>query len=124
MPSLAQHLGEALVERGYTRPGVDHEQDHIGIADGDLGLLAHPVFERAVGAVLVTGRVEHLEVQVGNVPVRLAAVACYAGRVIDQRDLAAHQPIEQRGLSDIGAADNGNGYGHRRPQWVRRLRLS
>ena len=46
LAGLAQHLGEALVERRHAGAGVDHEQDDVGFADGELGLLAHAVFER------------------------------------------------------------------------------
>ena len=70
MPDLRSTWREALVERRHAGAGVDHEQDHVGFADGDLGLLAHPVFERAVGAVLVAGGIEDAEIQVADAALR------------------------------------------------------
>ena len=109
---LAQHLCEALVQRRHPGAGVDHEEDDVGFPDGQLGLLAHAVLEAAIGHVLVAGGVENAEGEVRDAALGLAPVAGHAGRVVHQRDLAADQAIEQRGLADIGATDNGNGDGH------------
>ena len=39
-------------------------------------------------------------------------VAGDAGRVVDQREPAAGEPVEQRRLAHIGTADNGDGKAH------------
>ena len=41
-------------------------------------------------------------------PFGLAAVAGDARGIVDERDLAADQPVEKRRLADIGPADNGD----------------
>ena len=112
LAGLAQHLGEALVERRDAGAGIDHEQDDVGVADRDLGLLAHPVFEAAIADILVAGGVEHAEFQIAEPPLALAAVAGDAGLVVDQRELPADQPVEQRRFADIGPADNSDGDAH------------
>ena len=109
---LAQDLGKALVERNHAGTGIDHEQDDVGFANGQLGLLAHAVFKTAVGDILITGRIEDAEGQVGNATLGFAPIASDTGRVIDKRDLAADEAVEQRGLANIGTTDNGDGDGH------------
>ena len=90
----AQHLGKALIERGNAGARIDHEQDDVGLADGELGLLAHAVFEAAIGDILIAGGVEHPELQLGDMALRLAAVTRDAGGIIDQGDLPADEPVE------------------------------
>ena len=114
LAGLAQNLSKALIERHHAGARVDHEQDDVGFLDRQLGLLAHAVFEAPIGHVFVTGGVEHAEAEISDMAFGLTAVAGDAGRIIDKRNLAADEPVEQRGFADIGATDNGNGDGHGR----------
>src|SRR5690606_22088619 len=96
-----------LIERHNASARVDHEEDDVGFPDGQLGLLAHAVFERTILDVFVAGCVQHAERQVGDPALRLATVTGYAGRVVDERNLAPDQSVEKGRLANIGAADNG-----------------
>src|SRR5690606_2283975 len=51
-------------------------------------------------------RVDHGEVQPQQVRIAEAAVARDAGLVVDQRELLADEPVEQRRLADVGTADD------------------
>ncbi len=117
LAGFAQHLGEALVERRHPGPRVDHEEDHVSVADGDLGLLPHPILERAVGAVLVAGGIKDAEAQISDPTLGLATVARYARRIVDERNLPADEAVEQRGFADIGSADDSDDRTHNVGPW-------
>ena len=111
-----QPIGEMLVERGDAGARVEDQQRHIGIADRHIGLFAHPARQGGSVGILESGGIDSGEDQVVQVRLALAAVAGDAGRIVDDRQLAADQPVEQRRLADIGTPDNGDGgeFGHRR----------
>ena len=71
--------------------GVDHEEDEIGLADGDLGLRAHAALQGLGRRILEAGRVDHVEIEVVEAGRMDAAVAGDARRVVDQRQLAGRQ---------------------------------
>ena len=104
----ADEIGEGLVHRGEAEPGVDHEHHDIGLGDGRLGLGAHAAGERILVRLFQPGGVDHLEAQMTQRRVALAAVARDAWPVVDQGQLLADQPVEQRRLADIGPADEGD----------------
>ncbi len=93
--------------------GVDHEHQGVGELDRGFGLLLHPRRQRALGALVEAGGVDDGEFEIARACLALAAVAGDAGLVIDQRELLPDQPVEQRRLSDIGPADDGNRKRHR-----------
>ena len=74
---------------------------------------AHAVLEAAARRGIEAGRVEQPEVQVGDAAFAFAAVARDARLVVDKRDLAADQPVEQRRFADIRPAKDGDRRGHR-----------
>ncbi len=112
LASAAQHLSKALIQRGHAGARIVHEQDDVGFANGKFGLLAHAIFEGAIGAVLVASGIEDLKAQIGNPAFRFAAVARDARRVIHQRDALTDEAVEQGRFADIGAADNSDSHGH------------
>ena len=59
--------------------------------------------------VLETGSIDHPEVEAEQLRLAFAPVAGDAGTVIDEREALAHEPVEQGGLADIGAAHDGDG---------------
>src|SRR5690606_1956262 len=67
-----------------------------------------------VRGVLESGRVHKREGQIADAPRAFAAVAGHARRIVHDRELAAHKPVEQCGLADIGAPDNGDCDAHLR----------
>jgi CO/xanthine dehydrogenase FAD-binding subunit len=62
--------------------------------------------ETAARGIIEAGRVEQAEAQIGQMRLALAAVAGDAGLVVDQRQLTADQPIEQRRFADIRSAQD------------------
>ena len=108
----AGEIGKGAIVRRQPGARVDHEHQRIRKGDRGFGLLLHPRGERALGALVEAGGVDHGEFEIAETPIALAAVAGDAGLVIDQRQLLPDQPVEQRRLADIGPADDGDRKGH------------
>ena len=92
---------------------VDDQERHIGVGERPLGLRLHAPGERGRRRLFEPGGVDHAEFEIGDAGLALAAVAGQPGRVVDQRQPAADQPVEQRRLADIGAAEDGDRKAHR-----------
>ena len=58
------------------------------------------------------GGIDHGEIEIAEPALAFAPVTRDAWAVVDQRDAPADQPVEQRRLADIGAADDGDGEAH------------
>jgi len=99
---------EALVERHDAGAGVDQEKHDIGAVDGALGEAAHARLERLATLGLPPRRIEQGEGEITELCRRFADVPRHAGRVVDDGAAAPDQPVEQRGLADIGPTDDGN----------------
>ena len=100
-----QHLDDALVRRGHADGRVENENDGVGQVHGDLRLLG----DRAVQARnvdLPPARVHQREV--ASSPLRGVgdAVARDARGVLDDGLAATEDAIDQRGLADVGTADD------------------
>ena len=108
----AQRLREMPVGAGHAGARVDHEQDRVAIGERRLGLRAHAAGQRGRIALLQPGGVDDGEGEIAELRLALAAVAGDAGLIVDQRELAADQPVEQRRLADVRAADDGDFGGH------------
>ena len=106
--TLAQPVGETLVERQDPGAGVDQEQHDVGALDGAFGEAAHARLERLAAGGLPARRVEQRESKIAELGRRLAHVARHARRVVDEGVAASGQAIEQGRLADIGAADDGD----------------
>ena len=106
LAGLAQDLDDCLVRVGDADRGVDDEEHGVGQRDGDLGLQRDPLEEslrvRVPAAGVDDG--ERAAVPVGVVG---DAVAGDAGLVLDDGLAAADDPVDQRRLPDVGAADDG-----------------
>ena len=109
----AREIGKGAIVRRQACARVDHEHQRIRKADRGFGLLLHPRGERALGALVEAGGIDDGEFEVAETRISLAAVARNAGLVIHQREFLPDQPVEQRRLSDIGPADDGNRKGHK-----------
>src|SRR5690606_5799154 len=68
-----------------------------------------------VVGILVAGGIDQREGQIADPADALAPVAGDARRIIDNGELSAHQPVEQRGFADVWPSDDGDGYGHLMP---------
>ena len=110
----AGEIGKGAIVRRQPVARVDHEHQRIGKRDRGFGLLLHPRRQRTLGALVEARGIDDGEFEIAEPRLALAAIAGDAGLVIDQRELLPNQPVEQRRLSDIGPADNGNREGHGR----------
>ena len=84
-----------------------------GFTARDFQLL-HPGGQRSLGALIKTGGIDQGEFEIAETSLAFTPVAGNTGLVIHQRKLLPDQPIEQRGFSDIGPADDCNRKGHER----------
>ena len=110
-PAAPEHARDLLVLRGQPRVGIDDEQHGPRPGDGALGLPPDLHDERLGGALDEPAGIDQHELAPGPLAGRLEAIAGHAGDVGDDRVAAGEQPVEQRGLPDIGPADDGHG-GH------------
>ena len=85
---------------------IDDEQRNIGAVDRRLSLLAHPSGQRLRVLILKPGGIDETELEPQQIGIALTPVARDAGPVIDQRNLLADEPVDQRRFTDIGAACN------------------
>ena len=109
-----QQGGDVLAQQGqHTRIGwreaarLNHKQNQIHIGDRTL----HGLVQRLIQCVgvqgLETGSVHKHKLR-GTARVHAGdAVACGLGLARGDADFLAHQGVEQRGLADIGLADDG-----------------
>ena len=103
-----QVMGDFHVRRGHAVDDVHHEQHEIAFRDRRLDLSAD-------GAVQgVAGRYEASRVhqpKAAAIPLRRreVAVAGHAGARVHDRFAPADDAVEQRGLADVGAPDDGDG---------------
>ena len=105
----AQPAADLFVERGQARACIDDEQGGIGSFEADFGLLAHPAGQAFGIVVFPACGIHDGEFQPGDFGIAHAAIPRDARLVIHQRELLAHEPVEQRGFADIGSADDDYG---------------
>ena len=104
----AQHGGEMPVERRDAGARVDEEEADVGGPHRRLGLHPHAAGEALRRGLVEAGGVDGGEAEAAEPRVALAPVAGDARQVVDQRQPAADEPVEQRRLADIRPADDGN----------------
>ena len=112
---FAQDVGEYHVGGGHAGPSVDQEQADVCHLNRAFRQAAHTALKAVVGDILEPGRVNHREAQVKDFGIALAQVARDAGLVIDQRQFAPDEAVEQGGFAHVGAADYGQGKAHFSP---------
>jgi hypothetical protein len=100
-------IGKKSVEWSHTGPGIDQKQDDIGFPNGPFRLLAHPPFDRIVGGVFKSCRIDQGEDHVGDPTLAFTTVTGHPRPIVNNRQTATDQPIEQGGLAHIGAPDDG-----------------
>ena len=107
---------EERVGRRHPCPAVDQEKRGIGLLQRARRLRHHAAGESFRRRFLEPRRVDGAEPEGADPRPAFAPVPGHAGRARDKRGAPADQPVEQRRLADVGAADNGDSEGHRRPQ--------
>ena len=112
---FAEELGDGLVEGDPAGLGIDDEEDELGLVGGELHLafdvggevVAAPGIDDAVAA-----GVGELEGAATGFNERGDAVPRDAGGGVNDGDAAAGEEVEQAGLADVGAADDGDNGEH------------
>ena len=97
----AENLGHLVVEVGDAGGAVDHEEDHVGLLDGDRHLLVDLLLEHVVGIDHPAAGVDDREFLAVPVNFAILAVARGAGRVVDNRAAGLRQAVEKRGFSHV-----------------------
>ena len=104
----SQAVRDLVVERGDAGVGVDDEQDEIRLLDRHARLLLDALLDIGTGLQLQAAGVDHGERAAGPLRGAVHAVAGGARDVGDDRDALADEPVEERALADVGAADDGD----------------
>ena len=101
---------DLLVLFGNAHGGVDDEQRHVGAVDGAQAADHRVVLDVLVhGALLADARgVDHAVVLAVALHDGVDGVARGAGNVGHDRAVGAQDAVEQRGLTGVGAADDGH----------------
>ena len=104
-----EHAGDRLVLLGDAGAAVDHKQDDGGFLGGGEGLVANGrgkhviTLERLDAARVDDG--ELAAVPIGRV---IRAVTCDAAGLVDDGVRGLCQAVDERGLSHVGASDDGD----------------
>ena len=106
LAAAAQHPHHAGVGLGDADLGVDDQQDGIGHLHGDLGLGGHGGVE-AGHVHLPSAGVDDGEAAPGPLRGVGDPVARDTGGVLDDGLATAQDPVDQRRLAHVGAADDG-----------------
>ena len=106
--AAAQHVGDVLVHGCEAFAGVDEEEDDVGLVDSEGYLATDFDFEFVVAAHDVAAGVDDGEVLAVPVGVAVLAVAGDAGGGVDDGVAAFGEAVEEGGLADIGASDDGD----------------
>src|SRR6267142_513090 len=101
---------------GALRPGGVYDQaDDIDLLGGALGRLLHELVELAVADVQAR-RVDEDHLRVAAIADAGDTVARGLGPRRDDRELLAHEAVQQRGLAGVGPADEGDEPGAHSPE--------
>ena len=100
-----QHVCDLCVVVGHARRGLHHEQDHVGLIDGYLHLLADGALEDVLRVGGVTASVHDRELAAAPFAAAVVAVAGNARGVVHYRLAHSHQTVEQCTFADIRPAD-------------------
>ena len=103
-----KEVGRFQVRRCQACDRVDHQDDDIGLADGQSCLLLDLLFDRVAGTNLQAAGIDHDEAATVPVGVAVDTVACRPGSIFDDGGPVADDSIEQRALADVRTADHGN----------------
>ena len=105
-------MRKTLVYRRNPGARVVQKDRDIRFVDRDLRLAPHPRFQRLVCHILESGRVDQAKVDVPDASHCFLAIARNAGLIVDDCDLPARKPVEQRRFTDIRTTDDGHRQRH------------
>jgi hypothetical protein len=95
---------------GRRRPGrgIDQQEDHVGLLDGQPGLLLDALLDGVARVLLEAAGVDDDEapaVPLGHV---VQPVARRSRAILDDRHALADDAVEERALADVRPADDGD----------------
>ena len=102
-----RQFGRLLEGRGHSFGGVGEIDDHVGVGERPERRTSHGSVE-LVSGVEQPGRVEHDHLRVGGRADSNDAVARGLGLRAHDGQLLTDDAIEERGLSGVGFADDGD----------------
>jgi len=122
-------LGHLLVERGHPFLDIRHQDDAVGRIQGKIHLLGRRPDHDVVGLLPAhqakSAGVDQRERTPAPLGLGRDPVAGHAGLIVDDRDAASDDAIEQSGLADIGTSDYGDQTRHApRMTWGATVRKS
>ena len=103
-----QDVRGLAVRGGHPGRGIHHEDDDVGLGDGQPGLLLDAGLDGVVRVELEPAGVDDHEPPVVPLPVAVEAVTGRPGAVLDDGRAPADDPVEERALADIGTPDDGD----------------
>ncbi len=101
LAGLTQQVGDGAVVGAVALRGVDHPDHHVGLADSRMGD-AHHSRMHGVKRLDESGGIDERDLAVRSVDVAEDPVARGLRLVRRDRDLLAHQPVQQGGLARRG----------------------
>ena len=99
-----EHIGDGLVRGGDAGAYLGDEDDDVRRVYGEQGLLAHEQENFAVGARLYAAGVDYVEFPPVPLALGVQPVARDARRVLDNREPAPGEAVEEHGLADVRPA--------------------
>ena len=99
-----QQVDRFFIGRRQAGHGVDHQHDHVGLGDGQPGLVLDALFDFVARFRFQAACVDNDKapaIPLGDV---VQAVACGPGTVLDDRDAFSHEPVEKGALAHVRPA--------------------
>ena len=105
-PPAAEQVGHLVIPGAQTGAGVDHQHRHVGVGQRGLHLVVHGAGQLGPVVQVDPAGVDQRQRAAVPVGVQLLAVAGDAGALVHDRLARLGEPVDQRGLSDVGISDD------------------
>src|SRR5262249_43858627 len=114
LASLANHVRERTICSGGAGSRVNQKQNGIGLGDRRRCVRLHRSGEALAPGVFQAGGTDHLEGEIAELCVAFTPIPRHSRPIVDEREPAANEPVEQRRFANVRPADDRNGKGHGR----------
>ena len=102
----AQQIRDLVIAGAQTGAGVDHQHGGVGVGERRLHLLVHRPGQLGPVVQVDPAGVDQRQRAAVPLGVQLLAVAGDAGALVHHRLARLGEPVDQRGLSDVGISDD------------------